>query len=163
MKGVYALIIYIPDEIDITAGALGRITLVQGNYVYVGSAMGTGSTSLENRLARHFSDTKTVHWHIDYLLKADVGREKVVWAKTDKSMECDVAERMKSCNDFEQGPLGFGASDCTRNCGTHLFRQCAEDNTAETLEGIFQDSGLIPHTTSKMDFLQQTNSPFSKG
>ncbi|MFO7835369.1 MAG: GIY-YIG nuclease family protein [Candidatus Thorarchaeota archaeon] len=152
MKGVYALIIQISKQLTLTTGGLGKLTLEKGAYVYVGSALGIGSTSLENRLGRHFSDTKTIHWHIDYLLDMDVEIESAVWARTDETMECDLAQSIKSSDDFEQGPPGFGASDCKRNCGTHLFRQTTNQSTADILDRIFKKLGLQPHIAKGKKF-----------
>lgn len=153
MQGVYALIVDVTNRLNLAAGGLGDLTLEKGTYVYVGSAMGTGSTSLENRLARHFSEEKTVHWHIDYLLSKDVEKKSAVWAETEKSKECDVALRIKMSNHFANGPSGFGASDCKKKCSTHLFRQISEESTSTILEGIFEQLGLTPHIGTKDDLL----------
>ncbi|MBS3794349.1 MAG: GIY-YIG nuclease family protein [Candidatus Thorarchaeota archaeon] len=152
MQGVYTLIIEVTNPLNLAAGGLRDLTLEKGTYVYVGSAMGTGSTNLENRLARHFSEKKTVHWHIDYLLKKDVEKKSAVWAETEKSRECDVALRIKMSNHFANGPSGFGASDCKKKCGTHLFRQISKKSTPKILEEIFEQFGLTPHIGTKDNF-----------
>jgi Uri superfamily endonuclease len=153
MQGVYTLIVDVTNRLNLTAGGLGGLTLEKGTYVYVGSAMGTGSTKLENRLARHFSEEKTVHWHIDYLLKKDVEKKSAIWAETEKSWECDVAHSIKASDYFTNGPFGFGASDCKKNCGTHLFRQTTHGNTTRILKDIFNELGLKPHVGKRDDFL----------
>ncbi|MFQ6068459.1 MAG: hypothetical protein ACE5KD_02840 [Candidatus Bathyarchaeia archaeon] len=52
-KGVYTLIIFVSDKLKISVGRLGIKTFSSGYYVYTGSALGRGATSLPNRLARH--------------------------------------------------------------------------------------------------------------
>ena len=71
MKGSYIIIIFLQKNIDLIIGALGNIEFKNGFYVYIGSAMGnSGSTTLINRVRRHVSpsESKKIHWHIDYLL-----------------------------------------------------------------------------------------------
>ncbi len=149
MKGVYALVIQIEQNLTSTIGALGEIEFRKGIWIYVGSAMGAGSTNLENRISRHFRDEKTVHWHIDHLLKTNAIPLRVVWAESDQAAECDLAEEMKKSPLFVAGPRGFGASDCTRGCGTHLFRFAGPDNLERNLQEILSDLGLNPHVTEK--------------
>jgi len=62
--------------------SLGEILFEPGLWVYVGSAMGSGSTSLENRLGRHFRKEKTIYWHIDYLLDSDAKIIEAIWAES---------------------------------------------------------------------------------
>ena len=71
MKGSYILVVQLQKTIELLIGALGKLTLKQGFYVYIGSAMGnSGSTTLTNRVKRHVSnsESKKIHWHIDYFL-----------------------------------------------------------------------------------------------
>ena len=74
MKGSYILVIFLSKKVEIEIGALGVLSFSKGYYLYVGSAMGNvGSTTLENRVKRHLSDSanKKIHWHIDFLLNDD--------------------------------------------------------------------------------------------
>lgn len=124
-QGTYALLVQVsPNPIQFNIGKLGRHRFPKGIYVYVGSAMGRGSTSLGHRLRRHFSCTKKKHWHIDYLL-SDPGASALgaIWAETEKSVECKLASALRDRGSvFEAWVDGFGASDCREGCGTHLYR-----------------------------------------
>ncbi|MHA1950564.1 MAG: DUF123 domain-containing protein [Candidatus Thorarchaeota archaeon] len=59
MKGAYVLIIEISETVDIQIQSLGNVSFQPGSWIYVGSAMGAGSTNLENRIKRHFRSEKT--------------------------------------------------------------------------------------------------------
>lgn len=155
MKGVYALVIQIEQNLTSTIGALGEIEFRKGIWIYVGSAMGAGSTNLENRISRHFRDEKTVHWHIDHLLKTNAIPLRVVWAESDQAAECDLAEEMKKSPLFVAGPRGFGASDCTRGCGTHLFRFAGLNNLERSIHAILSNLGLNTVMTEKNNTLRE--------
>ena len=87
MKGCYCLIIYVKRKSQITVGKkLGVIEFKKGIYVYIGSAM----NSLEARLSRHLSDSKKLHWHVDYLLKDDNCKIIDIIYNIDKKVECDI-------------------------------------------------------------------------
>ena len=113
MKGCYCLIIYIKKKSKISIGKkLGVIEFKKGIYVYVGSAM----NSLEARLNRHLSDSKKLHWHVDYLLKDDNSKIIDIIYNIDKKVECDISEYLKT---HAVGIKNFGCSDC--NCESHLY------------------------------------------
>ena len=143
MQGVYALIIEVPKKVETTVGALGTVKFARGIWIYIGSALGTTSTSLEKRIARHLSNKKKIHWHIDYLLTNDVKILDAIWAETKNKEECNLTRRLKKSRDFESGPLGFGASDCSSHCGTHIFRYRANEEIRTKLKSIFTDASLI--------------------
>ncbi len=156
MKGVYALVIQIEKNLTTTVGALGEVGFQRGIWTYVGSATGTGSTNLENRIRRHFTDEKAVHWHIDYLLKTNAIPLRAIWAESDRSAECDLARGMNKSPLFVAGPRGFGASDCTKGCGTHLFRFTGFGKPDGSIQEILLDSGLNPFITEKDTSLKRT-------
>ena len=114
MKGIYVLLIRVTENISLSIGALGIESFQRGLYAYVGSAQ----ISLEKRLERHFSKTKGVFWHVDYLLKH---REAEVvgafWKGAERAEECRVAKRLGK---IAMPVTGFGSSDCS--CSSHLFR-----------------------------------------
>ncbi|MFW9965767.1 MAG: DUF123 domain-containing protein [Candidatus Thorarchaeota archaeon] len=145
MKGVYALVISIPDDIDIRIGALGGQIFEAGEWVYVGSAFGNGSTSLEHRIRRHFSSEKKIHWHIDIFLDAVGPPARVIWSETRKKRECEIAARLSSQAQFSPSPLGFGSSDCKEKCGTHLFRHNGK-NAWKAVEKLFRSLELEPRS-----------------
>ncbi|MHA1577263.1 MAG: GIY-YIG nuclease family protein [Candidatus Thorarchaeota archaeon] len=146
MKGVYVLIIAIPQEIIIDVGSMKKVVFSKGHWVYIGSAQGTTSTSLEYRLKRHFSTSKKIHWHIDYLLSDHVLLQDAVWAETDQNLECQVVQNLIQTKQFELGPLGFGASDCKSKCRAHLLKYSGTKSPIPRIEGIFKELGLTPNT-----------------
>ena len=146
MKGVYVLIIEIPQEIIIDVGSRKSLVFSKGHWVYIGSAQGTTSTNLEHRLKRHFSTSKKIHWHIDYLLSDHVILQDAVWATTDQPMECRVVQNLIQTNHFELGPLGFGASDCKSKCGAHLLKYSGTKLLIPKIDRIFKELGLTPNT-----------------
>jgi len=114
MKGIYCLLINVKKDINPKIGALGKILLKKGNYVYVGSAQ----NSIEKRVSRHFSQNKKIKWHIDYLLvNSNVDIKKAFYKNADKEQECKTALFL---NSREESFEGFGCSDC--RCYSHLFK-----------------------------------------
>ena len=113
MKGCYCLVIYIKKKSKIGIGKkLGVLEFKKGIYVYVGSAM----NSLEARLSRHLSDSKKLHWHVDYLLKDDNCKIIDIIYNIDKKVECNISQHLKT---HAVGIKNFGCSDC--NCESHLY------------------------------------------
>ena len=120
LKGVYSLLIVLESEALIRIGKLGRVSFPAGFYVYVGSALGKGPTGLMGRIIRHLSDKKKNFWHIDYFLSSSASRVVgVVFAETSENKEHDVVRELKS--DAEIVCKRFGASDCRRECESHLL------------------------------------------
>jgi Uri superfamily endonuclease len=158
VKGVYALIINTSEHVVVNAGALGDVGFVPGIWVYIGSALGTGSTRLDHRIRRHFSSAKTLHWHIDFLLDRTGPPADVIWARAERDMETQVAQALKQHADFEIGPLGFGSSDCVAACGSHIFRYSADGEIRSVLSSLFLELGLKSFSGSplKMDRTQST-------
>ena len=110
MKGTYVLIISLPEAMEMTIGALGKIRFKEGYYAYIGSAL----NSLEKRTARHLSSEKKLHWHVDYLLqKAEI--LDVLKLEDERKLECFVAENLQEFDSVRK----FGSSDCS--CKSHLF------------------------------------------
>ncbi|MHA1925378.1 MAG: GIY-YIG nuclease family protein [Candidatus Thorarchaeota archaeon] len=145
MKGVYALVIAIPADIDVQIGALGTQRFEVGEWIYVGSAFGNGSTSLEHRVRRHFSREKKLHWHIDLLMEVTGPPTHVIWSKAEKKRECEIANKLKQHEEFMDGPKGFGSSDCTAKCGTHLFKHNGR-NACKTIQNLFAEISLEPQS-----------------
>jgi len=99
----------------------GWIKLGKGYYAYTGSALGSGAVSLRRRVARHFRERKKKHWHIDYLLANKTARiTAVVAASSNENKECEIANSIRNIEGAIVPILGFGASDCKRNCRSHL-------------------------------------------
>ncbi|MHA1955488.1 MAG: GIY-YIG nuclease family protein [Candidatus Thorarchaeota archaeon] len=144
MKGVYVLIINVLESIRLNIGALGELLFHHGMWVYVGSALGDGSTSIENRLNRHFSQSKKIHWHIDYLLKGGASVQNAIWAESDENMECQVLKSLETDSNFVIGPRGFGSSDCQSRCQSHILEYNAEEDVIRRILTVFENLGLNP-------------------
>lgn len=112
-KGAYILLL------DIAAPLGGRygsraFTLPAGRYAYCGSAHGPGGIAA--RLARHFRQDKTPHWHVDQLTLA---AHRISAIAFPSASECALVERLERTG--HHAPLaGFGSSDC-RRCQAHLL------------------------------------------
>lgn len=147
MKGAYTLVIRIDQPTNVQIKSLGEIVFDSGLCVYVGSAMGNGSTSLENRLRRHFRNEKTIYWHIDYLLDADVKIVEAIWVESIKPIECDIAQALAAHNDFRHGSRKFGSSDCRRGCSAHTYFYQGAGQIQNKLTQVFRGLGFQPHVT----------------
>ena len=144
LKGVYVLIINVLEPTRLRIGAIGELDFHQGTWVYVGSALGNGSTSLGNRLNRHFSQNKTIHWHIDYLLDGGTNVQKAIWAESDEKMECQVLKGLETDSNFIIGPRGFGSSDCQNRCQSHILEYKDEEDVIRSILTVFEHLGLNP-------------------
>lgn len=96
-------------------GRWGRLEIVPGYYVYVGSAFGPGGVPA--RISRHCKKQKTRHWHIDYL--REHAEPLFVWYSFDpKILEHRWAQALTKMTGLS--PVkGFGCTDC--KCLSHLF------------------------------------------
>ena len=106
----YQLWIALRHPLTVAIGRLGEFHFPAGVYVYTGSA----KRGLEARIARHCRKDKPLRWHIDYLL-AESGVELVCVGRSTRT-ECGL-------NRSTGGAVivpGFGASDCRKDCGSHL-------------------------------------------
>jgi len=102
---------------------------------------------LENRIARHFRSEKTIHWHIDHLLKSDTKIRSSIWSESSEPVECDIAKSIEQMDDIYLGPKGFGASDCKNKCFTHLYQSKIESGLEEKIIGVFTKLNLKPKVT----------------
>lgn len=147
MKGAYMLIIQVEQPVSVQIKSMGEVSFESGLWVYVGSAMGDGSTSLENRLRRHFRKEKTIYWHIDYLLDADTEIVEAIWAESIKPIECDLVQSIAAHDDFRPGPKAFGSSDCRRGCIAHTYFYEGDEKIHNSLIQVFRRLSLQPHVT----------------
>ena len=112
-KGTYVIFMSFDKDIHVDIGSLGSVVLRAGEYCYVGSAMG----GLDQRIERHLSKSKSLHWHIDRLtIIAD--KMEVYESFPDYVQECRLSSMAGEARCM---PVlkGFGCSDC--RCDTHLF------------------------------------------
>lgn len=127
MKGTYILILCLEYDTKIRVGKLGNMEFKPGYYIYIGSAL----NSIENRVERHFSRTKKLWWHIDYLTVKANPLYAICIPESDSSPEispysgikeeCLIA---KSLSELMDPVDKFGSSDC--KCSAHLLRSKKE-------------------------------------
>ena len=121
-SGIYMLLMFVQKEVTLTIGTLGKQRYLGGYYTYTGSALGKGASSLKQRITRHLRKEKQRFWHIDYLLADEnVSIEAVVVAETNENVECKTNQRIKTIMGAKVPVKGFGASDCRKNCESHLL------------------------------------------
>lgn len=119
MRGIYVLVIEARGFARLSIGSLKGVSLKQGCYAYVGSALGPGGNAVENRVRRHLSKHKKNFWHIDYLLaKRNIRIKRVFAAGTTPPMECGLAYELRRMG-LDNAILGFGSSNC--RCASHLL------------------------------------------
>jgi len=149
LQGTYCLIISVPNTQIIDSTALGSLVFKNGTWLYIGSAQGTGSTNLKNRLLRHFRNEKVIHWHIDHLLASNVTLVDAIWAESSAEMECKLAQHLESKMDVDWGPKKFGASDCKNSCGSHTLYYYGAVSPVTFVESAFTSLGMNPYRYSK--------------
>ncbi len=120
-QGTYTLVIELERSINIRVGSLGVVVFDKGLYTYTGSALGK-SQSLRTRLLRHVRDTKTMRWHIDYLLQSGKIRS-IVLCESRVRLECPINQALRRMTKGIIAAKRFGASDCHMGCPAHLFHQ----------------------------------------
>ncbi len=121
-KGNYTLLLSTQTPKQIVVGKLGLGAFPAGIYAYTGSAFGKGSLSLGGRILRHARRDKAKRWHIDYLLSDDdFHLAAVVAGVVSRRMECELNKALKEAFRARIPFLGFGSSDCTERCGSHLL------------------------------------------
>ena len=106
----YQLTLKISEEISIRIGRLGVFNFPAGRYIYTGSA----EKNIEQRIARHLRKEKKIHWHIDYLTTHR--SVEIIEVRRSEEDECSLNQKTKG----RITAPGFGASDCTKACGSHL-------------------------------------------
>ena len=121
-QGIYALVIFLSKEITLKIGNFGNHNFPSGYYIYTGSALGKGSTSLKNRLTRHLRKEKQRFWHIDYLLaNENASIEIIIVAQTIEKKECLLNKFLQRLEGTVVQVKGFGSSDCKNKCSAHLL------------------------------------------
>ncbi|NIR86672.1 GIY-YIG nuclease family protein [Candidatus Bathyarchaeota archaeon] len=121
-KGTYTLIVFLSKEARLNVGKLGIQRFPAGYHTYTGSALGTGASSLKQRVARHLQKRKQKFWHIDFLLDHENATvTAVIAAQTDRKAECNINRSVKKGLGAKIPVVGFGASDCKQNCESHLL------------------------------------------
>ncbi len=136
--GSYALILELPQAVDLTVGRLGRFTFPAGVYLYLGSAHGPGG--LRARLGRHLRGEGKPRWHID-VLRAVAGVRGYEFSVERGALappqECRWSQRLAALPGSKVIAPGFGARDCRWGCAAHLIYR-PRDSWAEDWEQILR-------------------------
>lgn len=112
MKGVYTVFFRLHEDKNIEIGSLGTIEFEKGLYAYTGS----GGKNVLKRVKRHVSDSKRVHWHIDYFSQHSEAEDYFILPETTE-YECILADIAGAIGEPVEG---FGSSDCC--CKSHFFK-----------------------------------------
>ena len=129
MRGVYTLILFLEDDLEVGKWRLGK-----GIYCYTGSGM----SNLLARVKRHFRREKKVKWHIDLMTtNSYVAVLGAVIAETDERMECKVNKELEKVG---KAVRGFGNTDCKEGCRGHLVKGV----DLSTLMKVYRNLGLEP-------------------
>jgi Uri superfamily endonuclease len=145
-QGVYTLIIRSSRPSRITVGRHLTILLKRGLYLYSGSALGRGSTSLEHRINRHLAREKTHFWHIDRILSSGSTRVVlVVFAKTTGKMECKLNKELLKDSSIRAPMKGVGSTDC--GCESHfLITRYTLSVVRKKVKSCYSRLGLRQHS-----------------
>ena len=142
LRGTYTLLLACKRPFNLRIGKLGLTKIEKGNYLYTGSALGTGAVSLEQRVARHRRRDKHVKWHVDYLtVHREITVVNVICTKTGERLECQINQRIISNLNGEPIMRRAGASDC--KCSAHLLsiRLLDSKDIMTRLEQIYAKHG----------------------
>jgi len=146
-KGCYALHLRLTQPRTLRIGQLGRFTFPSSEYIYVGSAFGSGG--LRSRVGRHLRGDGRWHWHIDYLRSAaDV--HGCFYTVTDRPLECEWSQALAALPNATIPVPHFGSSDCRSRCRSHLIafstdfrlaivQRALADVVGRTIDQVFVD------------------------
>jgi len=145
-NGIYTLIVYLSDETWLKVGKLGIQRFPPGYYTYTGSALGMGTSSLKQRVARHLKKRKSKFWHIDFLLAhKNAFVTAAIAAQVHKEAECNINRSIRERLRAEIPVAGFGASDCKQNCESHLLHFGAQAIRSQVSALYVDKLGIRPH------------------
>ena len=118
VSGTYLLEIFAEKEFEITAKKFTGVKFPPGFYYYSGSAQ----KGYNSRLTRHLKETKTIHWHIDYLTTIKTNKITTIFLfeNAPRDRECEVVQTLIKIFHLDDSFSGFGNGDC-KTCGTHLL------------------------------------------
>ena len=117
-SGVYLLEIFASEPFTIDLESYKDKVLSPGYYYYSGSAQ----KNLVQRVERHQSEDKTIHWNIDHLTIIPTNKIKAVFLfdGAHKNQECELISELTENFKLKVALKGFGNSDC-RRCVSHLL------------------------------------------
>jgi len=120
IPGTYILDLEVSKRVNISTRQLSW-DLLAGFYLYFGSVRGVTSTSIQNRIIRHFNLKKSIFWHIDYLTTHKGVILHQAYYKTGlKNTECQNLVNFSGEHSVRIIDK-FGSSDCRNKCGGHLL------------------------------------------
>ncbi|MFN8471432.1 MAG: GIY-YIG nuclease family protein [Anaerolineae bacterium] len=119
--GVYALRLNLHTPCQVFVAGRG-VSLPAGDYIYVGSARGTGG--LRARLGRHLSGSGRPHWHVD-ALRGHAQFSGAYYCVAAVPLECQWVRALLTLPGVSAPAPGFGASDCRAGCPAHLLLSVA--------------------------------------
>lgn len=117
-SGIYVLEILAKENFSVGIKKFADRIFSAGYYYYVGSAQ----KNLKQRLTRHLSKKKIIHWHIDHITSINTNSIKSIFLSTGstKNLECELANYFEKKLNLDNSFHRFGNSDS--NCSsTHLF------------------------------------------
>lgn len=114
--GCYQLILKLDQTISLEIGALCRLTLNPGIYLYTGRHR----KSLLARISRHLKKEKSVYWHIDYFTvhPAIKAENVIIFPETDA--ECKINLDFHHLFNTRFLYRGLGSGDCKNKCVAHI-------------------------------------------
>lgn len=117
-KGIYIIAFRLEKLLHLCVRTLGEIDFYPGWYLYCGSAKNKGG--LQSRIDRHLNRDTIQFWHIDYL-KTDAVVQRIWFLETSERSECGLVHILGSTPIISTVIPGFGSSDCSEKCGSHLL------------------------------------------
>ncbi len=134
ISGTYLLEIYAPEEFEIKAKKFIGVKFPPGYYYYSGSAQ----KGYNARLTRHLKESKTLHWHIDYLTTKKSNKITTIFLfeNAPRERECEVVQTLINEFHMDDSFSGFGNGDC-KTCGTHLLYSKEKINHSQ-LTSLYQ-------------------------
>ncbi len=117
-SGIYVLEILAKENFSVGIKKFADRIFSAGYYYYVGSAQ----KNLKQRLTRHLSKKKIIHWHIDHITSINTNSIKSISLSigSTKNLECELANYFEKKLNMDNSFHRFGNSDS--NCSsTHLF------------------------------------------
>jgi Uri superfamily endonuclease len=144
VRGVYTLIIRFLFPCSFNIGKCLSARLDEGTYLYTGSGLGLGSTSLEGRIRRHLRQEKRTFWHIDWILACKQAEVRaVVFAESEHNAECRVNEVLLKDQSISVRVKGIGSSDCV--CASHFLAFSRSTRlAAQVVKSCYESLGLAP-------------------
>lgn len=116
--GAYALWISLLFPARASIGRLGTYSFPAGEYLYLGSAQGSGG--VRARVAHHLGSQTAPHWHLDWLRPYLSAAGCWFASPGESSLQCLWSQAVAGLAGANIPAKGFGASDCRLSCAAHF-------------------------------------------